>query len=259
MSRDFTAITETPGTLLSPDQRTRKAQRYRRAAALAADGHVLEVSCGAGCGLGYLARHARAVVGLDYTATVLSLARSHYGSRIPLVQGDAQQLPFPTASFDLVFCFEAIYYLPDQARFLSESRRVLTAGGRLLICQSNPDWPDFVPGPLTTHYPPVPTLTQAIAEAGFHDIVCHASLPVTRGRRRWASRLRRYALRSGLVERLGPLVHLLKAVSYGDLVSLPAELDPGTVAAWTDGATLTPIPADQPDRVHRVVYAQAHA
>ncbi len=259
MSRDFTAITETPGTLLSPDQRVRKAQRYQRAAALAADGHVLEVSCGAGCGLGYLARHGRAVVGLDYTATVLDLARLHYGDHIPLVQGDAQELPFPTASFDLVVCFEAIYYLPDQAKFLCESRRVLTPGGRLLLCQSNPDWPDFVPGPLTTHYPSVPALTQAIAAAGFHDIVCHASLPMASGRRRWVSRLRRYALRSGLVERLGPLVYLLKSLSYGDLTPLPAELDPATVAAWTDGTTLTPIPADRPDRLHRVVYAQARA
>jgi ubiquinone/menaquinone biosynthesis C-methylase UbiE len=259
MSRDFTTITETPGSLLSPDQRTRMAQRYARAAALAQGGRVLEVSCGAGSGLGFLARHARAVVGLDYTAPVLTLVRTHYRDCIPLVQGDAQRLPFASGAFDLVVCFEAIYYLPDQAAFWRESRRVLAPGGQLLVCASNPDWPDFVPGPLTTHYPSAPELAQAMNGAGFTHVELFGGLPLAGGRRRWVNRLRRLALRSGLSTRLGPLTTVLKRASYGDLTPLSAELDPATVAAWAGDVAIVSLPADRPDRVHRVLYAQARA
>lgn len=259
MSQDFTPITETPGTLLSPDQRTRKAQRYGRAAQLAGNRRVLEVSCGAGAGLGHLAHHAHAVVGLDYTAPVLAQAHSHYSGRVPLLQGDAQHLPFATASFDLVICFEAIYYLPDQAAFWRESRRVLTPGGELLVCLSNRDWPHFVPGPLTTHYPPVPELAQAIQEAGYRQVELFGGLPENGGRRRWVNRLRKFVLQSGLAARLGPWAHLLKRASHGELTPLPPELDATTIAAWEGDAALVPIPTDRPDRVHRVVYAQARA
>ncbi len=263
MSQDFTAITETPGTLLSPDQRTRKAQRYGRAADLAGNRRVLEVACGAGSGLGHLARSARAVVGLDYTAPVLALAQSHYRGRAQdapaLVQGDAQRLPFATASFDLVISFEAIYYLPDQAAFWRESRRVLTPGGELLVCLSNPDWPHFVPGPLTTHYPPAPALVQAMQAAGYRQVELFGGLPETGGRRRWVNRLRKLALQSGLAARLGSWADLLKRASHGELTPLPPELDAATIAAWAGDAAVVPLPTDRPDRVHRVLYAQARA
>jgi SAM-dependent methyltransferase len=259
MIRDFSAITETPGALLTPDQRIRMAQRYGVAARLAEQQRVLEVACGAGSGLGYLARYARGVVGLDYSAPVLTLAQTHYCDRVPLVQSDAQRLPFAAACFDVVLSFEAVYYLPDAAAFWRESRRVLAPGGQLLVCLSNPDWPHFVPGPLTTHYPSAPELAEALRVAGYREVELFGGLPDAGGRRGWVNRLRKLALQTGLAARLGPFAQLAKRAAHGELTPLPRELDAYTVAAWQGNAAPAPLPADRSDRVHRVLYAQARA
>lgn len=46
-------------------------------------------------------------------------------------QADAQDLPFPDASFDAVLANHMLYHVPDRPRALSELRRVLRPGGRL--------------------------------------------------------------------------------------------------------------------------------
>src|SRR5690606_34061985 len=111
MVRDYTTITELPGAGLTPEQYSRFIQRYALAAGQAQGRRVLEVACGSGSGLTYLAERAAGVVGLDYAGPVLQQARER--STPPLVQGDAHNLPFDAARFDLLLCFEAIYYLCD--------------------------------------------------------------------------------------------------------------------------------------------------
>jgi SAM-dependent methyltransferase len=44
---------------------------------------------------------------------------------------DAQHIPFPDESFDVVLANHMLYHVPDKARVLSELRRVLRPGGRL--------------------------------------------------------------------------------------------------------------------------------
>ena len=253
---DYTAITELPGSLLTRDQMRRFAQRYMLASKMGTGRCVLEVACGVGGGLGLLAQQAQRVVGMDYTATVLAQAR--HATPLPLVQGDAQSLPFADGSFDQLLCFEAIYYLADYPAFLAESRRVLAKGGMILLCQSNPDWPDFVPGALTTHYPSLPELTAALAAAGFTALTCCGTLPRTRAslRQQVTNRLRRYLLQGGLLPRLGPLTALLKRLSYGEMIPLPASLTPGAATSWAADLPLTPLPPHQPDRTHRVIYVR---
>jgi cyclopropane fatty-acyl-phospholipid synthase-like methyltransferase len=47
--------------------------------------------------------------------------------------GSACDMPFPDASFDVVFCLEAAHFFPRKDRFLAEVRRVLHPGGRLVM------------------------------------------------------------------------------------------------------------------------------
>jgi ubiquinone/menaquinone biosynthesis C-methylase UbiE len=253
---DYTAIAELPGAPLNAEQFTRFAHRYRLGAQWARTRRVLEVACGAGSGLGYLARHARSIIGLDYSAPVLQRARGHYGAAMPLVRGDARALPFGDAAFDLVLCFEAIYYLGDYRAFLAESARVLAPGGDLLLCQSNPDWPDFVPGDLSAHYPSATELAAGLSQAGFRTVELSGILPTQTGRSA-LYRLRRLALRSGLFPQRGPLARLLKRVAYGRLIPLPAALTPSAVEAAASAVALTSLALDQPDYIHRVLYAHA--
>jgi SAM-dependent methyltransferase len=49
------------------------------------------------------------------------------------VEGDAQALPFPDASFDLVTWQQGLQAVPNQVAALREMRRVLVPGGRALL------------------------------------------------------------------------------------------------------------------------------
>jgi ubiquinone/menaquinone biosynthesis C-methylase UbiE len=253
---DYTSITELPASLLTPDQLGRFAQRYGYAHRLAQGQRVLEVACGAGGGLSYLAKAAVQVMGLDYTGTFLTEAQN--AAHVPLTQGDAQRLPYAGGSFDLVLCFEAIYYLEDYRLFLAECRRVLAPGGVVLICQSNPDWPDFVPGALTATYPTLPELTASLVSAGFHDIKSYGALPITTAgaRQKLVNRLRRWGTLVGILSWLSPLTTLLKRLSYGQLEPLPRAIDAQWVATWQANLLLTPLSPTQPDWIHRVVYVE---
>lgn len=254
---DYTTITELPTSLLSPDQIHRFAHRYAYAHRLAEGRRVLEVACGSASGLDYVAQGAAQVVGLDYTSGVLYFARQD--THMPLVQADAQQIPIVAASFDLVLCFEAIYYLEDYRAFLAECRRVLAPGGTLLICHSNPDWPNFAPGPLTTHYPDLPELAASLTRVGFHNIQCYGTLPITTTgtRQRIINTLRKWVVKSGILPWLGPLRTVLQQLSYGHLYPLPATIDAEWISTWQSDLALTPLCATQRDKIYRVHYLEA--
>lgn len=59
-----------------------------------------------------------------------------------LIQGSIERLPFAGASFDLVTSFEVMYHLGvgDDVQALTEFRRVLRPGGRLLLRLPGHDW-----------------------------------------------------------------------------------------------------------------------
>ncbi|HKV87258.1 MAG TPA: hypothetical protein VJT78_04610, partial [Candidatus Dormibacteraeota bacterium] len=63
MSVDYTTVTETWGLAASPEQLAMQYFRYRMAAGLCDGRDVLEIGCGSGMGLPYLASRARRVIG----------------------------------------------------------------------------------------------------------------------------------------------------------------------------------------------------
>jgi ubiquinone/menaquinone biosynthesis C-methylase UbiE len=96
---------------------------------------VLEVSCGHGGGSSYLVRtlHPASYTALDFNASGITFCKKRHNlPGLEFVQGDAQDLPFPDASFDAVINVEASHIYPDFERFLSEVARVLRPGGHFL-------------------------------------------------------------------------------------------------------------------------------
>jgi demethylmenaquinone methyltransferase/2-methoxy-6-polyprenyl-1,4-benzoquinol methylase len=80
------------------------------------------------------------VVGLDPSTKMLEigrakLARAKLFSRVELVQGDAQALPFSSASFHAVCIAFGIRNVPDRGRALREMARVTRPGGRIGILE----------------------------------------------------------------------------------------------------------------------------
>ncbi len=254
-SRDYSSVTESPGNQVTHEAVDMVLTRYHWAATLSAGKDVLEVGCGAGQGLGYVARSARHVVGGDYTEALLQAARRQYHGRVPLIQLDAQALPFASGSFDVVLLFEAIYYLPDPGRFVAECRRVLRDGGRLLICSANCEIGGFNPSPFSTRYLTARELQQLLEDAGFRTELSGA-FPA--GSRSPAGRI------VGLVKRVAVACHLmpktmkgkemLKRVFLGPLVPFPSEVD-GTEGTPHALVPLT-VPPDGACAAFKVLYVQ---
>lgn len=94
---------------------------------------VLEVGSGRGGGSRYIARyHAPAsVIGLDYSPETVRLAQKLNGDAASLSfqTGDAERLPFPDNSFDLVLNIESSHCYADVGAFAREVSRVLKPGG----------------------------------------------------------------------------------------------------------------------------------
>lgn len=61
---DFSSVTEVPGLRATDEQRSMLYTRYHLARTRSVGKDVLEVACGAGLGLGYLAETARSVTGV---------------------------------------------------------------------------------------------------------------------------------------------------------------------------------------------------
>lgn len=114
---------------------------------------LLEIGCGAAMCSRWVAAHGGAVVASDLSAGMLRHAQAgnrRTGIEVPLVQADAQRLPFADAAFDVVFtAFGAIQFVADSAAVMSEAARVLRPGGRFVFATTHPlrwSFPDD-PGP----------------------------------------------------------------------------------------------------------------
>jgi ubiquinone/menaquinone biosynthesis C-methylase UbiE len=253
---DFVSVSETPGTRITREALAMACGRYGFAARRSAGLDVLELACGSGQGLGWLARHARRVIAADCTASVLRTARGHYGDRIPFVQLDAQVLPFQDRNFDVVVLYEAIYYLPDAAAMVRECRRVLRPSGRLLICTVNREWTGFNPSPFSTKYFSAGELRKLLQAEGFRTEL-YAAFPVRRDSAlgELLTFIKRLAVRFNAIPKTMRGKQVLKRIFLGPLTDVPAELSEDT--AGVD----EPVALAEANHVagYKILYAVAHA
>jgi lipopolysaccharide/colanic/teichoic acid biosynthesis glycosyltransferase/2-polyprenyl-3-methyl-5-hydroxy-6-metoxy-1,4-benzoquinol methylase len=173
----YETVTELPGAGATPDQLAMLHTRYAWAAEYAKDKDVLEVGCGSGIGLQCLSSVAKRVVGGDYDPNLVEKSKQNAGDQVAVQQMDAQDLPFDDQSFDVVLLLEALYYVPDAARFVKEARRVLRPGGVLLINSANCERGDFNPSPFSIRYHSANELHRLLAQHGFHTTV-YAGFPI---------------------------------------------------------------------------------
>ena len=98
---------------------------------------ALDVATGAGHTAAVFAPHVARVVASDLTPEMLSqtkaLAAEKGLTNMETAIADAEALPFPDASFDLVTCRIAPHHFPSIATFLAEARRVLKPGGTFAL------------------------------------------------------------------------------------------------------------------------------
>ncbi|HVO42206.1 MAG TPA: class I SAM-dependent methyltransferase [Aggregatilineales bacterium] len=99
----------------------------------AAIGDVLDAGCGAGdYSAAFTALGARRVAGFDVSAGSLRLARKRTPSG-HFSQASLTHLPFPDQTFDVVWSWGVLHYVPDPVLALHEVTRVLRPGGVAVI------------------------------------------------------------------------------------------------------------------------------
>jgi 2-polyprenyl-3-methyl-5-hydroxy-6-metoxy-1,4-benzoquinol methylase len=94
---------------------------------------VLDLGCGEGRFAAELARAGASVLGVDVAEEPLRRARRLHGELELHVVPEAGPWPLEDSSFDVVWAGEVIEHVLDTAAWLSEVRRVLRSGGRLLL------------------------------------------------------------------------------------------------------------------------------
>lgn len=106
-------------------------------AEVSAGDRALDLGCGTGDFTAALADCGARAVGVDVASAAVERARTrHPGLCFALVPFDGP-LPFEVGAFDLVWASEVIEHVADTSRWLSEVRRVLAPGGRLLMTTPN--------------------------------------------------------------------------------------------------------------------------
>ena len=100
---------------------------------------ALDVGCGTGFLSFELAARGHRVTGIDFAPAMIAEARRKATERarpVRFEEADAEQLPFPPASFDLVISRHVLWTLPHPEAAIDEWIRVLRPGGRLVIVDS---------------------------------------------------------------------------------------------------------------------------
>ncbi|MEQ8402968.1 MAG: class I SAM-dependent methyltransferase [Roseitalea porphyridii] len=251
---DFTDVTEMAGEEISPEQLFRLANRYYWAGDFADGKDVIEVACGTGPGLGYLAERTKSLKAGDFSEAMVDQVVAHYGDRVECMQFDAQAMPFDDNSADLILIFEALYYVPSAEAFVAECKRVLRPSGQVLVSNANPDLFDFNPSPHSFTYHGVTGLAALFGSAGF-ETQFWGSTPLAKvGLKQKILRpVKKFVVSSGLMPKSMAGKRLLKRLVFGEPVRMPAEVSAGMVETETPN----PLPADRPDTDHKVIYCAA--
>jgi SAM-dependent methyltransferase len=102
---------------------------------------AIELGCGTGYVSAWLARRGARPVGIDNSEGQLATARrlqEEFGVEFPLLHGNAEDVPYPDASFDLAISEYGASIWCDPYAWIPEAARLLRQGGRLVFLVNAP-------------------------------------------------------------------------------------------------------------------------
>jgi SAM-dependent methyltransferase len=102
---------------------------------------AIELGCGTAYFSAWLARRGARPVGIDQSPEQLATARAmqaEHGLEFPLIEGDAEAVPLPDASFDFALSEYGASLWCEPERWIPEAARLLRPGGRLVFLTNSP-------------------------------------------------------------------------------------------------------------------------
>ncbi len=112
--------------------------RVAELAKISKDCKVLEIACGKGTSVRFIAESFECdVIGMDLSAKLIQIAKGNvvkesFLERTEFAIGDAELIPCINSFFDVVICESALSLFPDKRKVLREIYRVLKSGGRFV-------------------------------------------------------------------------------------------------------------------------------
>ena len=136
---------------------------------------VLDIACGTGNAAIRAAQAGGHVVGVDLTPELFEAGKdeaAHAGVTLDWVEGDAEELPFEDASFDVVLSTFGVMFAPRHQVAAAELVRVLRPGGRFGLTTWTPEGAQGVLFRMLAQYaPPAPPFAQPPLAWGAEDHV----------------------------------------------------------------------------------------
>lgn len=213
---------------------------------------VLDVATGSGNTAISAARRFCDVTGIDYVPELIEQARKRAeveGMSIAFDVGDAEDLPYPDASFDVVLSTLGVMFAPNQEKVAEELLRICRSGGKIGLANWTPD--GFIGNMFRTlgkHVPPPPGIKppplwgteERLRELFGEDI---ASLEVTR-----RSYMFRYPSAGHFVEYFrsyyGPTLKAFESLEPEGQRSLAEDLEELLTQWNTSGDATVVVPSD---------------
>lgn len=254
---DYYSVTEIVGDSITSEQLERVYHRYTWASKISRGKDVLEVACGTGSGLGIINAVSRSFIAGDYSKIILEKVNENYKTRINLLQFNAEKIPLHSDSLDIILIFEAIYYLMNVDSFIEECKRVLRKNGKILIVTANKDLFDFNPSPYSYNYYGVVELNKLLTSKGFSTkFYGKTKLQDVSILQKILRPIKKLVVSSGLMPKTMTGKKLLKRLVFGELVTLPYEIDISNYH-YTEPDEIKDI---SPNNKYKVIYciAQKH-
>lgn len=127
--------------------------RLLRSAGIRNARHVLDLGCGWGIAtVEFAQRCSGQITGIDILEPAIDFARSQLNSelssRVSFLQADAKNVPLETSSMDIIFTQCSLMWIQDPRQVLSECRRLLAPGGRIVVIEPDygglMEWPSGI-------------------------------------------------------------------------------------------------------------------
>jgi SAM-dependent methyltransferase len=167
-----------------------QAEHLCETADLQSGWRVLDVATGSGNAAIAAARRGCEAVGVDYVPALLERGRIRAAAEqldVRFVEGDAEDLHFPDASFNAVISVYGVMFAPDHRRAAAELARVCRPGGRIALASWTPG--GFIGETFqifSRYHPPAPGLQPPVRwgdPAYLDSLFDHAASSMTSDRR----------------------------------------------------------------------------
>ena len=122
--------------VFTPAANARLIAAFVRLSGLSAGARIADLGCGSGVFTAHLRDAGYAVAGLDISPKLIAVGRKRYPG-LDLIEGDAENLPFPDGSLDGVLLSGLVHHFPDPRRLATETCRVLRPHGRFVAFDPN--------------------------------------------------------------------------------------------------------------------------